>query len=205
MAPCTVLLTRLEGSVVVSHLTAILTLAFHMHHHLNLPIVSPWSCGLKMLVVPTSGILGNRNDPGACNYGINIVNTGGDKGIGITYYDPTNPGYPGNNSDDPNYLDCSRYQVLPTVNVLHHLAASLQQIASDSIQIKTYYDGQLVYTKVMPGNFAHTLNTLPLTIGATDPTGEFLTGTLDEVSLYNRCLSLAEANAILSKWLQWQI
>ncbi|HEY3760952.1 MAG TPA: S8 family serine peptidase [Verrucomicrobiae bacterium] len=142
------------------------------------------------------GLMGNRNDPGACNYGINIVTGGGDVGVGITYYDPTDPGYPANNSDDPNYLDVSRDQMVPTIGVYHHLAASLQQIASDSIQIKTYYDGQLVKTKVMPGNFVNTLNTLPLTIGATDPGGEFLNGMLDEVSLYNRCLSLSEANAI---------
>ena len=58
-------------------------------------------------------------------------------------------------------------------------------------------DGQLVRTKFINGNLGNTLNTAPVTIGATaNGAGEFFQGVIDEVSIYNRALSGPEIQSI---------
>jgi Concanavalin A-like lectin/glucanases superfamily len=163
--------------------------------------IEMWYEDLGSPIPPGYGLISNRHhDPEPANLCINVVNNNGDEGVGVVYHDPTDPPYPETGSDDPNFLEVSRYHAIPSTHVFHHLAATLQQINSDQIQILTYLDGQLVRTKVMPGNFVNTLNTEELTIGATGPVrssyGEQLVGIMDEVSMYNRCLSDAEVQAI---------
>lgn len=153
-----------------------------------------WFEDLGSAIPPGYELISDRDhDPEPVNFCINIVNNNGDEGIGITYHDPTDPSYPESGSDDPNFLDVSRYATLPTSGVFHHLAATLQQIAPDKIQIRTFYDGELVRTKVMPGNFTNTLNEEEVTIGSAYG-GEDLM--MDEVSIYNRGLSVSETKAI---------
>ncbi len=137
------------------------------------------------------GLIAKRGtgiDP--CNFGINLL----DSGLGVYYNDPAYFNNP--SSDDSLTYETSRYPTLPAANVFHHLAATYQQFDASHIQLKTYVDGQLVRDKLVVGNLANTLSTNDVTIGASSPTGEFMNGIMDEVSLYNRALSASEILSI---------
>lgn len=136
----------------------------------------------------------NWSIPGCnTNYGINIHNY---YGLGLYYQDPTV-----NGGDDWVYgsvYETSRYLPVPIPNQFHHLAGTYKQIDPTQIEVKTYIDGQLVKTLILPGNFSNTLNNEPLTIGASLAWYELFYGFLDEVTLYNRALSAEEINAIFN-------
>ncbi len=98
---------------------------------------------------------------------------------------------------DPNYPS---YQVstcpVPSSGMFHHVAATYRQINANQVELRTFVDGQLVKTAVVPGNLANTLNNAPVTIGADDPDETYFIGVIDEVSLYRRALSADEIQAI---------
>jgi len=135
------------------------------------------------------GLIAKRGGPtDPCNYGINILSTG----VGPYYNDPNFAGA----GDDAGDFEASRYLPVPGKNAFHHLAATFRQLAGGFVELNTYIDGVPVRNRTLPGNLSDTLNSAPVTIGASTPTGEFFQGILDEVTLYGRALSAAEVQAI---------
>src|SRR6185369_28141 len=110
--------------------------------------------------------------PGACNFGINFQ-----PGGNLQWYlrDQSVWGY-----------QYTAYAPMPAARRFHHLAATFHQPDTNHIELKTYLDGELVQTGTVSGNLANTLNDTPLTIGASSAEGEFFTGIIDEVAIYNR-------------------
>lgn len=138
------------------------------------------------------GLIDKRVGEAGANYGINLS---GFAGLGVYYDDPAVL-----DGDDTVYgsvFEASRYLPAPASGVFHHLAATFQQVGSNTVQLETYLDGQKVRTKQIAGNLAHTLNTTPVTLGSTARgAGEFFKGVMDEVTLYSRVLTAAEIQAI---------
>jgi Concanavalin A-like lectin/glucanases superfamily len=85
---------------------------------------------------------------------------------------------------------------LPTPGVFHHFAATFQQINSSQVQIQTYIDGLLTRTDTFSATLSGTFDGSPVTIGASNSTGEWFKGLIDEVSIYSRALSAGEIQAI---------
>jgi len=96
----------------------------------------------------------------------------------------------GNYFADPNYgsYQALTYQNLPPAGEFHHLAVTFRQPSAEQLQLTAFIDGQSVQTASFPGNFSRTLSTAPVTIGCSNPNGEFFNGNIDEVSIYNRAL-----------------
>lgn len=134
------------------------------------------------------GLIDKRIGASGANYGINNSSFAG---MGVYFDDSTVM-----DGDDTIYgsvFEASRYNPSPAPGVFHHLAATYQQISATQVQLETYLDGLLVRTKVINGNLANTLNSSPVTIGATSQGGgEFFNGLIDEVTIYNRALSGSE-------------
>jgi hypothetical protein len=134
------------------------------------------------------GLIDKRIGASGANYGINNSSFAG---MGVYFDDSTVM-----DGDDTVYgsvFEASRYTPSPAPGVFHHLAATYQQISATQVQLETYLDGQLVRTKVINGNLANTLNSAPVTIGATSQGGgEFFNGLIDEVTICNRALSGSE-------------
>jgi hypothetical protein len=129
------------------------------------------------------GLLDKRVGATSANYGLNFAPS---TGIGPYYDDPSVQ----DGDDFDSYFEASRYTPAPGPGAFHHLAATFSQIAANTVQLETYIDGQLVRTKQISGNLANTLNSAPITIGATaQGSGEFFAGVIDEVVIYNRVLS----------------
>jgi len=132
------------------------------------------------------GLIDKRVGAVGANYGINHA-----PGYGIgPYYDDLSV-YAG--GDEFSSFETSRYSPAPGPGQFHHLAVTYSQIASYTIRLETYIDGKLVRTRDLPGNLANTVNSTPVTIGATaQGAGEYFSGIIDEVVIYNRVLSLGE-------------
>jgi hypothetical protein len=119
-----------------------------------------------------------------CNYGVTII--AGSPSTLLVYLLDSNNG---------NYQSLT-YSGLPPAGGFHHLAVTFHQAPADQIVIKAYVDGQSVATSTVPGNLARTTNAAPVTIGASNSTGEFFKGIIDEVSIYGRLLSDSEIAGI---------
>lgn len=138
------------------------------------------------------GLIDKRIGGTGANYGINNSSFAG---MGVYYDDATV--LDGDDTPYASVFETSRYLPIPTTGVFHHLAATYQQVASNSVQLETYLDGQKVRTRIIAGNLANTINTTPVTIGATaQGAGEFFTGVIDEIAIYSRVLSSAEVASI---------
>lgn len=136
------------------------------------------------------GLLDKRVGASGANYGINFAPSAG---LGVYYDDPTVQ----DGDDFGSNFEVSRYTPAPGPGAFHHLAATFSQIAANTVQLETFLDGQLVRTKQISGNLANSLNSAPITIGATaQGSGEFFSGVIDEVVIYNRVLSNSEILAL---------
>jgi hypothetical protein len=125
------------------------------------------------------GLIAKRPYPVVpCNFGLSII--GGTPGTLIVYF--LDPNY--NNGDYQGIV----YNNVPAAGVFHHLAVTYHQMPAEQIQIKAYIDGQLIQTSTFPGNLARTVGHSPVDIGASNFSGEFFKGIIDEVSIYNRLL-----------------
>jgi hypothetical protein len=122
----------------------------------------------------------------ACNYGLSLI--GGTPATLLVYF--LDPNY--NNADYQGMY----YNKVPTAGIFHHVAATYHQVPSEQIQIKAYIDGQLVQTSTFAGSLARTVGHSPVDIGASNFSGEFFKGIIDEVSIYNKLLSDTEIAAI---------
>jgi hypothetical protein len=133
---------------------------------------------------PWYGLIAKRApSPQGASFGMSASPTG----YGLTVY-----------LQDPNYpsYQTSTYTPAPTPGVFHHVAATYAQATSEQVEVKTYIDGQLVKIAALSGNLARCLNSAPVTIGASTPSQEFLTGLIDEPTIYARALSATEIQAI---------
>lgn len=138
------------------------------------------------------GLIDKRVGPTGANYGINVA---AGAGLGV-YYDDANVQ---DGDDFGSSFEASRLVPAPSAGVFHHLAATYLQVSNNVIRLETYVDGQLVRTRFIAGSLANTLNTAPITIGATaQGAGEFFNGIIDEITLYNRVLSATEIQAIFA-------
>jgi hypothetical protein len=72
-----------------------------------------------------------------------------------------------------------------TIGAWSHLAATY-----DGANLRLYVNGALVRTRAVSGNLANTAN--PLRIGGNAVWGEYFSGLIDEVRVYNRALSQTE-------------
>jgi hypothetical protein len=89
------------------------------------------------------------------------------------------------------YVSCTP---VPLVGMFHHVAAVYQQTDGSHVSINLYFDGQCAAAKTFSGNLANTLDNTPVTLGSFY--GNYLTGIIDEASVYSRALSLSEIQAI---------
>ena len=131
-----------------------------------------------------------RNGSGPCNYGAILAN-----GIGVELYynDPTvaDGDYPGSG------FEISAHPSLPSAGVFHHFGSTFRQTGANSVELNYYLDGALVRSRTIAGNLAQAANGAPLSIGTEGAgAGAMFKGVIDEVSLYNRALSLAEMQFI---------
>jgi len=85
----------------------------------------------------------------------------------------------------------------PSRGVFHHFAGTIRQAASNVVEMVVYLDGQLAGSKLLTADLANAVTDAPIRIGTDDPdaAGGF-SGALDEVTLYNRALTQAEAAQI---------
>ncbi len=91
------------------------------------------------------------------------------------------------------------FSALPSAGMFHHLAASFRQSDPTHVELKTYLDGQLAQTDVLPGNLATTFNGSPMAIGSTrDGVEGFFHGVIDEVALYNYALTASQVQSNFS-------
>jgi len=126
----------------------------------------------------------------AVNYGLSAYQTG----LEWWYNDPTVAG--DIDSDHPT-LELVRSKHAPTPGVFHHAAATTRQISTNRVELKLYMDGRLERHVTLPGTLTNTFlptNSVnsPLLIGTNSITGEFFTGIMDEISIYQRALSETE-------------
>ena len=136
------------------------------------------------------GLIDKRVGFTGANFGINAVAAAG---LGV-YYDDLGAQ---DGDDTGSSFESSRYTPIPAPGVFHHLAATYWQISNNVVRLEMYLNGQNVRTRYIAGNLANTINTTPVTIGATaQGAGEFFKGVIDEVTLYNRVLSPAEILSI---------
>lgn len=136
------------------------------------------------------GIIDKRVGAVGANYGINVA---AGAGLGVYYDDLALQ----DGDDTASSFEASRYAPAPEPGVFHHLAATYRQISNNLVRLETYIDGQNVRTRYLAGSLANTINSSPVTIGATaQGAGEFFQGVIDEVSIYNRVLSATELQSI---------
>lgn len=136
------------------------------------------------------GIIDKRVGEIGANYGINVA---AGAGLGVYYDDLTVQ----DGDDAASSFEASRYTPAPAPGIFHHLAATYQQVSNNLVQLETYVDGQKVRTRNLAGNLANTINTAPVTIGATaQGAGEYFRGVIDEIGIYNRVLSASEIQSI---------
>lgn len=136
------------------------------------------------------GIIDKRVGAVGANYGINVA---AGAGLGVYYDDLAVQ----DGDDTSSSFEASRYAPAPAPGLFHHLAATYRQISNTLVRLETYIDGQKVRTRNIAGNLANTINTSPVTIGATaQGAGEFFRGIIDEVAIYDRVLSPAEIQSI---------
>jgi hypothetical protein len=136
------------------------------------------------------GIIDKRVGAVGANYGINVA---AGAGLGVYYDDLAVQ----DGDDTASSFEASRYAPAPEPGVFHHLAATYRQISNNLVRLQTYIDGQNVRTRYLAGSLANTINSSPVTIGATaQGAGEFFQGVIDEVSIYNRVLSATELQSI---------
>ncbi|HEU0010882.1 MAG TPA: LamG-like jellyroll fold domain-containing protein [Verrucomicrobiae bacterium] len=130
------------------------------------------------------------NGPG--NYGAILSSQ---FGIEVFYNDPTV-----NDGDFPaSGVEISAVPPpLPPTNLFHHFAATFRQLSSNFVEVVTFVDADIVRTRTMQGSLARTINDVPFSIGAESGSGAVFAGIIDEVSLYNRALSAAEIQAIVT-------
>lgn len=136
------------------------------------------------------GIIDKRVRDIGANYGINVAPG---SGLGL-YFDDLEVK---DGDDTKSSFETSRHSPAPTPGIFHHLAATCHQVSSNLVQLETYIDGQRVRRRDIAGNLANTINSTPLTIGATaQGAGEYFRGVIDEISIYNRVLDAAEIQSI---------
>jgi hypothetical protein len=123
-------------------------------------------------------------DNAPCNFGLTIV---APSTFLIYFLDPNYGGY-----------QSLSYQGLPPAGGFHHLAASFHQAPGEQVSLKAYVDGQLVSSNSVPGLLSRTTNSAPVTIGASNASGEFFKGIIDEISIYSRALDDSEIASIYS-------
>ena len=161
-------------------------------HHASLGFSSALTIGLWYKPADgffaSYGLIDKRVGAVGANYGINNSSFAG---LGVYYDDPAVT-----DGDDTIYgsvFEASRYTPAPAPGQFHHLTATYSQVSANVVELKTYLDGLLVRTKQINGNLANTLSTSPVTIGATaQGAGEYFSGVIDEVVLYNRALTDGE-------------
>jgi hypothetical protein len=132
-----------------------------------------------------------RSGSSSCNYGAILSIT---YGVEVYYQDPQVSGgdYPAG-----GWEISAVPPPLPTVDVFHHFAATYQQVDAANVEVKTYVDGMLARTRLMPGSLARTVNNASLSIGTEgNGAGAHFQGIIDEVSLYGRALSANEIVAV---------
>ncbi|MEE8302485.1 MAG: LamG domain-containing protein, partial [Candidatus Tectomicrobia bacterium] len=78
-----------------------------------------------------------------------------------------------------------------TKNVWHHVAGMY-----DGTEVRLYLDGELAETRFHGGTLIQ--NDLPVSIGWNGLFGEYWSGLIDEVSIYDRALSSAEVQSIFN-------
>lgn len=136
------------------------------------------------------GLIDKRVGFTGANFGINVI---AGAGLGAYYDDLTVQ----DGDDIGSSFETSRYNPIPAPGVFHHLAATYVQFSNNLVRVQTYLNGQNVRTRYIAGNLANTINSTPVTIGATaQGAGEFFQGVIDEVTLYNRVLSATEIQSI---------
>ena len=126
------------------------------------------------------GLVAKRNsESGPLNYEISLVP--GTR-VDAFYNDPTVI----DTDNAGSVFELSRYPSAPPSGGFHHLAATYRQATANSVEIRTFVDGQLVRTRVLAGNLSRTVNDAPVLIGASVeyPTYEYFKGIIDEISLY---------------------
>jgi len=133
----------------------------------------------KLHRVSGEPLFDKREFGGRGNYGATLSSQ---HGIQVFYDDPTVGGVEISAVPPP----------LPATNVFHHFAATFRQLNSNFVEVVTFVDGVVVRTTVMQGSLARTVNNVPFFIGAEGGPGAVMAGIIDEVSLYNRVLSVAE-------------
>ncbi len=138
------------------------------------------------------GFIANRGQEyQPVNYGVNVNYQ---YGIGPFFDDPNVAGGVNGNTFETSY-----YSPIPTTLEWHHFAVTYRQINPTNVELKTFINGQLVKTGVLPGNLARSVNTYPLTIGvSTLQGGDFFQGIIDEMSLYKRALTTEEIQGIFA-------
>src|SRR5689334_15837441 len=87
-----------------------------------------------------------------CNYGAVVSEQWG---FQLYYDDPT---------VGPSF-EISATFPLPATDVFHHFAGTYRQVDPSQIELKTYLDGVLVRTEMLPGNLANAVNDMAVTIG----------------------------------------
>jgi hypothetical protein len=146
------------------------------------------------------GLIGKRaaaadEEPHTTNFGINV--NANLFGLGVYFDDPDATG--GDDFDiDGSSLEASRLQPPPSVGEFHHFAGTYRQISATQLEVRMFVDGQLVKSRLLPGNLANTVNDIPVVIGASSTDGEFFQGILDEVTLYSRALSATQIARIFA-------
>jgi hypothetical protein len=141
------------------------------------------------------GLVSTRNSESAgFNYDISI--TPGEL-VRILFDDPAVSG----GSDVGTPFEISQYVPGPPAGDFHHLAVSYQQIAPTTVEVKTYLDGQLVRVRTFTASLSRSVNPAArFFIGASadynNTVAEAFQGIIDEVSLYNRALSIGEIQSV---------
>src|SRR5579883_490171 len=130
------------------------------------------------------GLIAKRPTYGPCNYGITVI--GGAPSALLVYL------------EDPKYgsYQSMRYNGLPAAGAFHHLAVTFHQQPADYIELKAYVDGQSLATNSVRGSLTRVTNNTPVSIGSSNPSGEFFKGVIDEVSIYGKVLSDNEIASI---------
>lgn len=157
-------------------------------HHASLNLTNEFTLELWYKEIGGSqwayGLVAKRNAANQCNFGINVDTTGATT-LQVYYNDPT--------VASPGVFEKLELVPAPAPGLFHHIAATFRQASSSQVELDLFVDGQLVKNQVLAGNLANTLNDAPLTIGATTRAGgEFLRGSIDEVTIYRRALTATE-------------
>jgi RHS repeat-associated protein len=129
------------------------------------------------------GLFAKRPYTGACNYGLTLI--GGTTMDTLLVY-LLDPNYNGGNYQS---MSCANF---PHDGAFHHIAVTYNQNNSTQIGVQAFVDGASVGTATFSGNLANTLNTAPATIGASNYSGDWFKGLIDELSVYSGVLTGTE-------------